>query len=241
MKTHRLTLPKSAKEAFADFFDLFFPCSCVSCHAPLIRGEQQLCTHCNSSLPKTNFHLLNGDSPLELLFWGRVPIHSVWAYLRYTKGGKAQRLLHSLKYQDNQPLGIMLGRWFGYEIKVQLLQKGNVDLIIPVPLHRSKLKSRGYNQSDLIARGLSEGLGLPFSTQVLLRKRATDTQTRKSRMGRWLNVATVFAVDDTTCLQGKHILLVDDVLTTGATLEAAAQPLISSGARVSIAVLAYAR
>ena len=237
--TH-IALPQPIREACQNFLDLFFPPSCTACHAPLLTGEEHICTACRVELPRTNFHLLP-SSPLERLFWGRLPVEGVWAYLRYTKGGKVQSLLHGLKYKGRQPVGLMLGEWFGAALR----KSPNVpefDFIVPVPLHKRRLRERGYNQSDLIADGLSKSLQVPVRKRLAFRKEATGTQTKRSRYNRWLNVSTVFEVEAPEReLEGKKVLLVDDVLTTGATLEALGQAFVEKGATVGIAVLAYAR
>lgn len=234
-----LSFPQRIKEVSQDFFDLFFPQSCTACQAPLLGGEKLVCTPCRGTLPRTNFHLLK-QSPLEKIFWGRIPVEGIWAYLRYTKGGKVQSMLHALKYRGNQSLGILLGQWFGHELKrAQCLP--HFDCIIPVPLHPERLSTRGYNQSERIAEGLSKTLNIPYRTDLLIRVRSTSTQTKKSRYHRWENVSTVFQTPKPELLQSLRILLVDDVITTGATLEAASQPILQANASVGIACIAYAR
>lgn len=235
-----MSMPRIIKEVCQDFFELIFPAVCVACEHPLIRGEGQVCTKCKASLSKTNFHLLE-ESPLEKLFWGRIPIQHIWAYLSYHKGGKTQKLLHSLKYRNNQLLGVELGQWYGYDLLAANLAQ-HFDYIIPVPLHASRLRSRGYNQSELFAQGLSAIMGVPCISTAVVRSTATSTQTKKARYARWLNVEAVFEAKDTAAIKGKHLLLVDDVVTTGATLEALGQVFLEAGCKgISIVTIAYAK
>jgi len=224
---------------FSDFVDLIFPQYCLACLGYLEKGEVHLCTTCHYSLPKTDAQGLQ-SSILAQKFWGKVDIIHALAYLKFTKEGRVQRLLHQLKYSGHQEIGELLGRWYGYDLKESGYTK-EFDLIVPVPLHKSKLKKRGYNQSDCVAKGLSEGLGVPWSADILVRAVATETQTKKKRLERWANVDNIFVINDTETVQQKHILLVDDVITTGATLEACAHQLYESGSKaVSIAAIAMA-
>lgn len=223
----------------ADFVGLIFPKVCLACAEPLSRGEDHLCTNCRAQLPYTDYHLLPAtDNPLARRFWGRVPVRHALSYLRFLRRGRVQHLLHQLKYRGQRDVGLVLGRWYGHDLARQEFQ---FDLIVPVPLHPHKLAKRGYNQSDPFAAGLAESLGIPWQPDALRRLEHTDSQTRKNRLERWQNVAEVFEVADAAAIQGKHILIVDDVLTTGATLEACAAALLAAGAaEVSIATIASA-
>jgi ComF family protein len=179
------------------------------------------------------------DNPLERLFWGRMDVKAVTSLLYFTKSGVTQQLLHKLKYKGMQQVGIKLGNILGEELKGSERYAG-LDLIIPVPLHPKKEHSRGYNQSMLIARGLAEALKVPTNGQLLVRPQFTETQTRKGRFERWENVSEAFVCPQPALLQNKKVLLVDDVLTTGATLEACGQVLQAAGAQLWMATLACA-
>ncbi|RTQ48433.1 ComF family protein [Hymenobacter gummosus] len=227
--------------ALSDFVALIFPRTCLACQQSLARGENHLCTACRTELPYTDYHrLAPADNPLARRFWGRVPMEHVLSYLRFLRRGRVQHLLHQLKYQGQQEVGTALGQMYGQELATHGLS-GGLDLILPVPLHRRKLAKRGYNQSDTFAEGLSLGLTVPWSADTLRRTSFTASQTRKSRAERWQNVAEVFEVAQPGAVAGKHVLIVDDVLTTGATLEACAVKVLDAGASaVSVATIACA-
>jgi len=224
-----------------DFVSLIFPRVCLACEEPLGRGEEHVCTGCRAQLPYTNYHQLPAaENPLARRFWGKVPVEHALSYLRFLRHGRVQHLLHQLKYQGQREIGAVLGQWYGHELYQHGLAD-TFDLIVPVPLHPRKLAKRGYNQADYVADGFSKGLQVPWAANILRRITHTDSQTKKNRVERWQNVATVFEVADATHVTGLHVLLVDDVLTTGATLEACAVALLAAGARaVSIATLACA-
>lgn len=210
-----------------DFISLIYPRFCEGCLGPLVKGEDILCTDCLSDLPRTNMHLV-ADNPLALKFRGRIPVLGAAAFLRFRKRGKVQRMLHSLKYRNRPEVGFKLGCAYGNDIAdAQFVNP--FDLILSVPLHPSRLRSRGYNQSDQWARGLSETTGVPFDAEVLSRVRNTRTQTTRSKLSRWENVREVFAVTKPDKVAGKKILLVDDVVTTGATLESCGRVLLDAG------------
>ncbi|PJJ52809.1 ComF family protein [Hymenobacter chitinivorans] len=225
----------------ADLASLVFPQTCLACAESLLRGEDHICTLCRAQLPYTDYHKLSApQNPLARRFWGKVPLQHTLSYLRFLRRGRVQHLLHQLKYQGQREVGLVLGRWYGAELTTQGLQPG-FDLIVPVPLHPRKLAKRGFNQSDTFAEGLSESLQVPWSATALRRLEHTDSQTRKNRFQRWQNVATVFEVAEPHTIIGQHVLVVDDVLTTGATLEACAVALLDAGCRaVSIATIACA-
>jgi ComF family protein len=188
---------------------------------------------------KTHYHN-HLDNPVEKIFWGRVKIERATSFFLFVKGSPYQNMLHQLKYKGRQDLGIYLGELFGRDLTEQESFR-HFDLIIPVPLHPDKEKKRGYNQSRLIAQGISNILKVPVDTEVLNRKTFTQTQTKKSRYERWENVEDVFEIQTDKNIAGKHILLVDDVLTTGATLEGCSQTLLkASDVKISVVTLAYA-
>jgi ComF family protein len=189
-------------------------------------------------LPLTNFHI-GEDNPVFRLFIGKADIVNATAWLRYEKGTNVQRLIHSFKYYGNKDVAYQLGRQMGLSLQPYLNQ--GIDLLIPVPLHRKRQRKRGYNQSEWICRGLASVAPIPVYTNGLLRITASDTQTNKSLYARWANVQQLFALSDRHGLEGKHILLVDDVITSGSTLCMCAETLLSvPGIKVSILALAAA-
>ncbi len=220
-----------------DFIDLIFPRNCALCKRALFDFEPCLCTICQGMLPKANFHLRPFDNELTSKLQGLMPVHRVMAFLRFTKKGKSQTLLHLLKYKNKPELGEELGRLYG----LSLLDNGfggAWDVLVAVPLHALKKQRRGYNQSECFARGLSKVLGIPYR-ELLVRKKFTTTQTNKSRLERLENVEEVFALNEGQVTQGLRILLVDDILTTGATLCGCAQTLLQGGAKhVDLATIA---
>lgn len=225
----------------ADFVGLIFPRLCLACREPLVTGENHLCTSCRAELPYTDFHLLPPDqNPLGRRFWGKLPIRYALSYLRFVRHGRVQHLLHELKYQGQRDVGTVLGQLYGAELYAAGIA-ADFDLIVPVPLHPKRLAKRGYNQAAAFATGLSDGLKVPADINSLRRNTNTKTQTKKNRAQRWENVATVFEAVNPMQVVGRRILVVDDVLTTGATLEACGAVLLAAGAaEVSIATIACA-
>jgi ComF family protein len=218
--------------------DLLLPPRCSACGQVLIKEERILCTKCLYDLPRTRYASFS-DNPVAQLFWGRVYIENATALFQYEKGSRFQQLIHELKYQGRQDIGRELGRLLAIEMAGSPYV--STDMIIPVPLHRKKFRQRGYNQCESIAKGLSMGLGIPWFTGCLVRVSVSLTQTNRSRTDRWSNVDGIFTVKDPAHLSGKHILLVDDVVTTGATLDACATAVLAlKDVRVSIATLAVA-
>jgi len=221
----------------ADFLFLVFPKICITCGNSLLKSEEVICTSCFFHLPKTNFHL-NPENHVTRTFWGRVRIESGVAYLYFNKGNRVQKLIHHLKYKGRRDVGVFLGKRYGDCLKKNPVFQ-TIDFIIPVPLHEKKLKLRGYNQSEAFADGLSQTIGVPVDIKSLVRIISTETQTRKSRFRRWENVAEIFSVQHPESLINKHILLVDDVITTGATMESCINALaFVSGIRISVAAIA---
>jgi ComF family protein len=222
-----------------DFLALIYPKICVGCGNSLWRKEVVICHSCAYRLPETGFHM-EPDNPVSQLFTGRIAVHSAAAFLLYNKGSRVQSLVHALKYKGRKDVGVYLGKRYGSRLKESPLFAG-ISLIIPVPLHRKKYMKRGYNQSERFAAGLGSALGIPVDVHNLVRTKATETQTRKSRFRRWENVADIFILRDPERLRGTHILLVDDVITTGATLESCITAFSAvPGIRVSIATIAAA-
>ncbi|QSE98150.1 ComF family protein [Fulvivirga lutea] len=220
-----------------DFISLFFPNFCLGCNRSLYKQERLVCAHCISEAAKTNTHLEH-DNFIKRKFDGKIQVENAWSYFYFQKDGIAQNLIHHLKYENRPELGVELGKRYASVLK-EVINLNKPDYIVPVPLHFKKLKKRGYNQSAEFAKGLSQVLEIPY-LNGLERKIATETQTAKSRMQRWENVNTIFGVIDDSVVK-KHILLVDDVITTGATIEACAQILIDAGCKVTIATLASVR
>ena len=189
--------------------------------------------------PATNYHLFPNNS-LAQRFWGRIDMKYAFAYLKYTKRGKAQKIIHSLKYEGVEEIGELMGKWYGNELKLQQFHK-EFDLILPIPLHPNRKKQRGYNQSDSFAKGLSEILEVDWADDVLIRNTSSSTQTRKGRLDRWENVKEIFGLAQSKKVIGKRILLVDDVITTGATIEACARKIVNSGCEsISVGAIATA-
>lgn len=230
--------PNRLKEYFKDFFLLFFPETCFACTIVLFKGEHYLCLDCLEHLPKTKFHTSENHA-LAKLFWGRLQLESVNALYYYQKDSKVQHLIHQLKYKRQPNLGIFLGSTYAKEIKPYLEQL-KIDAIIPVPLHKKRLKKRGYNQSLMIAKGISKEIQTPIFEHILLKQDNQESQTKKNKFQRWVNVSESYLMKDTDELVGKHILLVDDVITTGSTLESCASILIKKGkCKVSLLSIAF--
>ncbi len=224
---------------FQDFISLFYPDNCLACGNNLFKSERILCTSCLFHLPKTNYHF-EKDNPISKIFWGRTEIEIASAFYFFVKASKLQHLIHQLKYKGKKEIGVFIGEIYGEELVKSEFYK-NIDLIIPVPLHPKKEKLRGYNQSEVFARGLSASMNIPVDTLTLIRTYASETQTKKTRFKRWENVKEIFEIRDAEKIENKHILLVDDVITTGATLESCANMLNKiSGVKISIAGIAIA-
>lgn len=222
-----------------DIISLLFPRLCYACGNHLLRNEKLICTECYVLIPRTNYHLQE-DNPVARLFWGRCKIEKASAFSFYNKDSRIRKLIHNLKYKGVRDIGHELGMIYGSTL-LGTDFIGDVDLIIPVPLHPAKERKRGFNQSELIAGGLSEATGIPVGLNILRRVSITETQTKKSRFERWKNVEGIFHVDANEKITGRHILLVDDVITTGSTLEACAGELLKhEGVKVSAAALAVA-
>lgn len=222
-----------------DFISLLYPQICAGCSGALLKNEEQLCTTCRLKMPKTNYHL-EKINPVFKLFAGKINLSAATALYHFTKGGIVQNAMHELKYNANQLVGEQLGRMMGNILKeVQLFS--DCDAIVPVPLHPKKQKIRGYNQSDAIGRGMAAEMNIEMDETILQRNVFSATQTRKSRFERWENVDSIFIVPKPEMIEGKKVLLIDDVVTTGATLESCAQVLLNvQGVQVCIATAACA-
>lgn len=221
-----------------DFISLLFPRLCYGCGNHLLRNENLICTECYILIPRTNYHL-KSDNPVAQLFWGRCLIEKAAAFSFYTRDSRIRKLIHQLKYKGIREIGIELGRIYALSLRSSEFLDG-IDIIIPVPLHPSKKRKRGFNQSEMICIGISDITGLKTDTGLLVRRSMTKTQTKKSRYDRWTNVEGIFQVTDPMVLRDKHILIVDDVITTGSTIEACVNELLNiENVKVSVAALAF--
>ncbi len=219
-----------------DLLALFYPNLCAGCGKSLLKNERVICIDCRASMPRTDFHTFR-ENPVHKLFRGRTKVESSTSLLFFNKGAGVQQMLHELKYKGNTEIGEELGCELGAVLKNSEYFKG-VDTVIPVPLHPKKEKKRGYNQSMVIAKGVARSMEIEASKN-LVKKAHSDSQTRKSRYERWQNVETAFGIKNPESLKGKHILLIDDVVTTGATIEACVNELLKlDGTKVSVATLA---
>jgi ComF family protein len=221
-----------------NFLHLFYPHNCEGCGSDILSDDHFLCARCKHNLPETNF-FSSPANPVEKLFYGRLPIVYAGAAYYFTKDSLLQHLLIQLKYKGNKEAGYFLGRMMGYALsKAEKFKQ--VDLLVPLPLHNKKEHTRGYNQANLICQGIAEVLKLPVVTDAVSRIQFTQTQTRQNRQARWQNMEGVFAITEPSPLLNKHILLIDDVITTGATLEACGSAILGvEGALLSIASAAY--
>jgi ComF family protein len=230
---------KVLKTIFADTLHLFYPNICLGCNSDLIESRQLLCLRCLQSLPHTGFAASTGN-PVEKVFLGRLKLEAAHSELYFTKNSLVQHLVHQLKYKGNTSIGLYLGQMLGKSLHhSNRFQK--TDYLLPLPLHADKEKLRGYNQAEIICQGIASVMHIPIVTKNLIREKFSETQTKKQRIARWENVGNSFIVKEPTALKGKNILLVDDVLTTGATLEACGMELLKiAGVNLSIATLTIA-
>lgn len=227
------------KNPFAELLNLFYPNLCVICNEPLNKSENQICISCIQQIPRTHYHTQN-DNPVEKRFWGKVNVFRASSFYFFHKGSPFQKLIHELKYKNNKEVGEVMGRLAAIELS-ESSDFLSVDFIIPIPLHPKKLALRGYNQSECIANGISCVLNKPVDTKSLVRVMENTTQTRKSVYERYENTSGIFLYQQGSIPDNSHVLLVDDVLTTGSTLEAAVAALSEiPGVRVSVFTLAVA-
>ncbi len=220
-----------------DIKNIFYPKLCLSCISVLTSQENILCTDCLFNLPLTNY-LKDDNKHVERIFYGRLKLERATAFLFYNKKGIVQKIIHNLKYKGHQEIGVYLGNWFGAALK-QSYDFKTIDCIIPVPLHKKRLKQRGYNQLTKFGEQLSHHLKKPFITNILTRKSASKSQSKKSRFERLKNIDELFFLTDDKFFENKHILLIDDIITTGATLESCANELFkTNNIKISIVVMA---
>ena len=222
---------------FHDFLNFLYPRLCHTCEAALLANENVVCTKCIHELPVTNYHLEN-ENAVEKVFFGRVKIENATSLLLFEKKGMVQQLIHNLKYKGHEEIGQFLGSWMGNELK-EIDRYKEITAVVPVPLHKSRLRKRGYNQVEKFGRAIANSLEVPYIDNVLVKKSASTTQTIKKRFARWGNMDATFMLENHSLLEHTHVLLVDDLVTTGATLEACATKLLKiPGVKVSLATMA---
>lgn len=222
---------------FQHLLNLFFPKSCAACASFLLTQEIVICTDCRHKLPLTNHHLME-ENELTKKFYGRIPLEFGAALFLYHKKGMVQELIHKLKYKGQEDIGEMVGHWFSEDLKsIEIIK--SADYIIPVPLHKKRLRTRGYNQVTKFGEALSENLTIPFKDDILIRKVYAKTQTKKNLSGRIDITETTFDVQFDASFHGKHFILIDDVITSGATLESCSRALLKiPNAKISIICMA---
>jgi ComF family protein len=204
-----------------------------------MRNESLICTACFVLIPRTNYHLAE-DNPVAQLFWGRCLIEKAAAFSYYNKGSRIRKLIHNMKYKGIREIGYELGRIYGLSLEASGFTN-DIDMIIPVPLHPNKKRVRGFNQSETISMGIADVTHLPVDIKSLARILVSATQTKRSRYERWTNVEGIFKVIDSETIIGKHVLIVDDVITTGSTIESCTNELLKvEGVKVSVVALAFA-
>jgi ComF family protein len=217
---------------------LLFPHLCSGCGSDILSEESSLCMYCIANLPETNFEIHPGN-PVEKIFRGRLKIEQGTAQYYFTKESLVQRLMHQLKYKNNKEVGRQLGRLMGESLKKS--GRFDVDALVPLPLFPARERKRGYNQSAVLCEGIKESMNIPVLNDVITRPQFTETQTKKGRIERWKNIEGKFTLVKPEAITGKHVLLVDDVITTGATLEACGAELLKAGhVKLSIATLCIA-
>ena len=222
-----------------DFFSLIYPRHCEACTNSLFKHELYICNYCKLNLPKSNYHHKHENELLQT-FGGRVPLQYGCSLYLFEKSGKVQKLLHAIKYQQQKELAQFIGELYALDLANELYLK-DIDIILPIPLHDKKLKLRGYNQSEWFAKGLAKGLKKPLDIASFRRIKETNTQTKKKKYKRWENVEGIFKLNNAGELINKHVLIVDDVVTTGATIEAAWMALKEvEGIKLSLACMAFA-
>ena len=227
------------KNPFVELLNLIYPNLCIICNEPLNKSENQICISCVQQIPRTHYHI-QSDNPVEKRFWGKVNIFRATSFYFFHKGSPFQKLIHELKYKNNKEVGEVMGRLAAIEL-MESADFATVDFVIPIPLHPKKYALRGYNQSECIAKGISAVLKKPVDTSSLVRVMENTTQTKKSVYERYKNTSGIFEYKQGYIPDNSHLLLVDDVLTTGSTLEAAVEALSAiPGVRVSVFTLAVA-
>jgi ComF family protein len=233
-----MSLKSSVLNASACLLELVYPKVCIACGTHLFADEVEICKMCLNHLPKTGFEKHPDDNAISAMLWGRCSVESAYSLYYYRKGERIQSLLHAVKYKGNKALGHALGKQLGKNIKSSHKE---FDVIVPIPLHPMKQLKRGFNQSEVIAEGTKEILSIPVDASIVHRRKFTSTQTRKSRFDRWKNVENIFTLNESSSLKGKSVLVIDDVITTGSTMEACVNSLSEiENIKISIATIACA-
>ena len=222
---------------FENLINLFFPKACSGCNSFLLANEKVICTVCRHEIPLTNHHKIENNEAV-VKFYGRIPIEFAAALFYFHKKGIVQEMIHKLKYKGHQEVGTAIGYWYAEELK-SIAELNSVDYIIPVPLHKKRLKERGYNQVEAFGKSLSESMAIPYNDTVLIRNVYSKTQTKKNLLGRSEGVGSILSAVHDDSLHNKHFILIDDVITTGSTLEACGRELLKiPGAKLSIVCMA---
>ena len=217
---------------------VFYPSLCYGCNNELIQGDQYICLQCQTEMGRTYFESIR-DNPVEKLFWGRADIQCAASTFYYINKTPLQQIVHHIKYRQEKELGIHMGEIMGIH-GTEFFTECKTDLCIPMPLHPKKEYKRGYNQASLLCEGIFKQTGIPYNEKALVRNENTRTQTKKSRIELWKNVASVFDVIEPSIINDKHVVVVDDVITTGASTEACVNMLLQHGAKtVGIYSLAF--
>lgn len=219
--------------------NIFFPKVCEACNDVLNDNQSILCLKCRHELPVTNFHF-NDSEVVKKVLYGRVKLESATALLHFSKKSIVQQLLHNLKYRGHEQISGFLGAWLGAELS-EIEKYQGIDVVIPVPLYKTKLRKRGYNQVEKFGMEIAKALHADYNDQILIKVKSTKTKVFEGRMSRWKNDGAIFSISEIESLKGKHLLLVDDIITTGATIEACAIELLKiDNIKLSVATMAIA-
>ena len=224
---------------FRGIISLLYPECCHVCDKKLVEGENYICLDCLLKMPKTNYHLQPENGSADR-FKGKIPYKKVASFLYYNKGGFSQKIMKPIKYKGNSGLGRYIGQLMAQNIQQTSHFFEDIDLLIPIPLHHKRQKLRGFNQAEEIAKGIEKITAIPVCSDLVTRKKQTQTQTKKGRYARWLNTMDIFSTEKTSNFNYNHVLIIDDVLTTGATIEACAQSVLQSYPEIKISILTVA-